>query len=49
MEQKQAANYDNLLLDQLNTSVAMDVTLSTTPKLLCISIPLLFKNHPLKI
>ena len=28
MEQKQAANYDNLLLDNLNKSIPIDITAS---------------------
>ena len=36
MEQKQAANYDKLLLD---------ITLSTAPKMLCNSTPSLLQNH----
>ena len=45
MEQKQAANCYNLLLDNLNTTIPIDITLSTTPKLLCNSTPSLLKNH----
>ena len=37
-EQKQAANYDNLLLDNINTSIPIDITLPTTPKLYSITI-----------
>ena len=48
MEQKQATNYDNLLLDNINTSIPIDITLSTTPKLLCNSTPSLLKNHQSK-
>ena len=39
MEQKQATNYDNLLLDNINTPLPTDITLSTTPKQLCNSTP----------
>ena len=45
MEQKQATNYDNLLLDNINTPLPIDITLSTTPKQLCNSTPSLLKNH----
>ena len=45
MEQKQANNYDNLLLDNINTPLPIDITLSTTPKQLCNSTPSLLKNH----
>ena len=49
MEQKQAANYDNLLLDNLSTSIPIDITLSTTPKMLRNSTPSLLKNHQSEI
>ena len=49
MEQKQAANYDNLLLDHLSTSIPIDITLSTTPKMLRNSTPSLLKNHQSEI
>ena len=45
MEQREAANYDNLLLDNLDTSIPVGITLSTTPKLLCNSTTSLLKNH----
>ena len=45
MEQKQATNYDNLLLDNINTPLPIDITLSTTPKQLCNSTPSPLKNH----
>ena len=45
MEQKQTTNYDNLLLDNINTSIPIDITLSTTPKLLCNSTTSLLKSH----
>ena len=45
MEQKQATNCDNLLLDNIDTSIPLDITLSNTPKLLCNSAPPLLKNH----
>ena len=38
IEQKQAANYcnyDNVLLDNLNTSIPVDITLSNALKMLC--------------
>ena len=49
MEQKEAANYDNLLLDNLNTSIPIDITLSTSPKMLRNSTPSLLKNHQWKV
>ena len=45
MEQKQTTNYDNLLLDNINTSIPIDITLSTALKLLCNSALSLLKNH----
>ena len=45
MEQKQATNYDKLLLDNINTPLPIDITLSTTPKQLHNSTPSLLKNH----
>ena len=46
MEQKQAANYDNLLLDNLNTSIPIDINhFINYPKILCNSTPSLLKNH----
>ena len=45
MEQKQATNYDKLLLDNINTPLPIDITLSTTPNQLCNSTPSLLKNH----
>ena len=45
MGQKEATNYHTILLDNINTSISIYITLSTTPKLLCNSIQSLLKNH----
>ena len=45
MEHKQAANYNNLLFDNLNMLIPVDITLSTTLKLLCNSTLSLLKTY----
>ena len=45
MEHKQAANYNNLLLDNLNMLIPVDITLSATLKLLCNSTLSLLKTY----
>ena len=45
MEHKQAANYNNLLLDNLNMLIPVDITLSTTLKLLSNSTLSLLKTY----
>ena len=49
MEQKQTANCYNLLLDNIHTTIPIDITLSTTPKLLCNSTSSLLKSYQLEV